>query len=264
MSVLITRGAGVRRRRRWLFRELDLTVEPGEFVALTGPPGSGRTTLLLALMRRFRLSAGTVEIGGTAALGHVPEVTGPEAVFTVTEHVRERLALLGRPRSEAAAADLLGLDPHAKGRDLTPFQRQLLGLVLARLSEPAVIGLDGLDDGLDAREQATLRRLLTDIAAAGTAVLFTAREIDPEHATTIVRLGDTASPDGRPESKSPSDDATADADPPDADPAGTNLEPHDRDASAGVPKQRTAADDQAGGEPGERTDAASAADGTRQ
>jgi ABC-2 type transport system ATP-binding protein len=195
MSVLTARGAGVRRGRRWLFRDLDVTVEPGETVAVIGPPGSGRTTVLLALARRFRLSAGRVAMDGTAALGHVPEVSSPEPVFTVAEHVRERLALLGRSRSEAAGVPLHGLDPGRRGRELTPYEKQVLGLVLARLSRPAVIALDGVDAGLDAAEQANLWCLLDEVAATGTAVLVTAREIDVARVSRVIRLG--------PESKAP-------------------------------------------------------------
>ncbi|SNY14590.1 ABC transporter ATP-binding protein [Paractinoplanes atraurantiacus] len=190
MSVVTARGAGVRHRRRWLFQDLDVDVEPGELVAVVGPPGSGRTTALLALARRFRLSAGTVELTGTASLGYVPEVEGPEPVFTVTEHVRERLALLGRSRSAATGVPLLGLDAEKQGRDLTPYEKQILGLVLARLEEPAVIALDGVDDGLDRREREDLWELLDEIAASGTAVLVTAREIDPERVATVIRLGE--------------------------------------------------------------------------
>ena len=64
MPVLTATGAGVRHRRRWLFRDLDVTVEPGELVAVVGPPGSGRTTVLLALARRFRLTSGKIQIAG--------------------------------------------------------------------------------------------------------------------------------------------------------------------------------------------------------
>lgn len=194
MSVIIAQGAGVRRRSRWLFRDLDVSVEPGELVAVVGPPGSGRTTALLALAGRFRLGAGKVTISGTASLGYVPEVEAPEPVFTVAEHVRERLALLGRPRAEAAGVPLHGLDPETTGRELTPYQKQVLGLVLAGLSRPAVIALDGVDNGLDAREQADLWRLLGEITAAGTAVLVTAREIDPSHGATVIRLGGPEQP----------------------------------------------------------------------
>ena len=189
MSVLIAHGVGVRQRRRWLFRDLDVTVDPGEVVAVVGPPGSGRTTALLALARRFRLSAGSVTVSGTASLGHVPDVEVPEPVFTVVEHVRERLALLGRPRADAAGVELHGLDPRKQGRDLTPYEKQVLGLILAGLSGPRVIALDGLDNGLDAREQKLLWGLIDEIAEGGTAVLVTAREIDPERVAKLIELG---------------------------------------------------------------------------
>lgn len=192
MPVLTASRAGVRHRRRWLFRELDVTVEPGELVAVVGPPGSGRTTVLLALAKRFRLTTGKIQIAGTAALGHVPDVSQPEPGFSVAEHVRERLALLGRPARSFGDVPLLGLDPEVKGWQLSPYERQLLGLVLARLEEPRVIALDGLDVGLDAAEQAELWRLLRGIAESGVAVLVTARDVDEEGGVTLIRLGGLA------------------------------------------------------------------------
>jgi ABC-2 type transport system ATP-binding protein len=189
MSVLIARGVGVRRRRRWLFRDLDVTVGPGDVVAVVGPPGSGRTTALLSLAGRFRLSAGSIAVSGTASLGHVPDVEMPEPVFTVAEHVRERLALLGRPRGEAAGVSLRGLDAGKQGRDLTPYEKQVLGLILAGLSEPQMVALDGLDDGLDAGEQKQLWEQIEELAESGVAVLVTAREVDPERVATVIDLG---------------------------------------------------------------------------
>lgn len=188
MSVLEARGAGVRRRRRWLFRDLDLTVEPGEIVAVVGPPVGGRTTALLSLAGRFRLSAGSVTLSRTPSLGHVEDVEAPEPVFTVTEHVRERLALLGRPPGEAAGIDLRDLDPGKQGRDLTPYEKQVLGLILATLSEPELIALDGLDDGLDAGERQRLWALIEELAQSGVAVLLTARELDPGRKATVIDL----------------------------------------------------------------------------
>jgi ABC-2 type transport system ATP-binding protein len=194
MPVLTATGAGVRHRRRWLFRDLDITAEPGDIVAVTGVPGSGRTTVLLALAKRFRLSAGQVDLAGVAALGHVPDVTQPEPVLTVAEHVRERLALLGRPSREAGAVELYGLDPALKGWQLTPLQKQLLGIALARLARPAVIALDGMDDGLNTAESETLWQAIAGLAADGIAFVVTAREADPERVTTVVTLGDPQTP----------------------------------------------------------------------
>lgn len=190
MSVLTASGAGVRHQRRWIFRDLDVDVQPGEIVAVVGPPGSGRTTVLLALARRFRLSAGTV--AGSASLGYVPDVSQPEPVLTVLEHVRERLLLVGRPARRAGQVALLGLEPGMKGFELSPYQRQVLGLVLAQLDDPRVIALDGVDQGMTADEQIELSVLIGGLARRGIAVLVTAREIDPEQVATIIRLGGEA------------------------------------------------------------------------
>jgi ABC-2 type transport system ATP-binding protein len=181
MPVLSARGAGVRHKRRWLFRELDVTVEAGEIVAVTGPPGSGRTTALLALARRFKLSAGTVELRGKAPLGYVPGVHAPEEVLTVAEHVTERRLLTGSTRT----ADLRGLDPDAKGYELSPYQRHLLGLALAELSDPALIAVDATDEGLDTAERKSLREALGELADRGVAIIYAAREADEANLITL-------------------------------------------------------------------------------
>lgn len=187
MSVLSAQAAGVRRRRRWLFRDLDVSASPGDVVAIVGPPGSGRTTVLLALAQRFRLSAGRVDLTGTAALGYVPGVSEPESVLTVAEHVRERAVLAGRrPGGEVAWH---GLDPGTRGWELSPYERQVLGLILAQVAAPQVVALDGVDEGLDAAEREALWRLIGDVAAQGVAVLVTAREVDEARVSTVVRLG---------------------------------------------------------------------------
>jgi ABC-2 type transport system ATP-binding protein len=185
--VVEARGAGVRHHRRWVFRDLDVTISAGETVAVTGPPGSGRTTVLLALAGRFKLSAGSVSSSGTASLAYVPSVTEPEPVLTVGECVRERLALLGRSAHEPV--DLSGLDPSRKAWELSPYEKQVLGLVLAGIGEPAVIALDGLDIGLDADEQAAVWGRLAELAAAGAAVIATTRTADPGRVTTLITLG---------------------------------------------------------------------------
>ncbi|MEV4707639.1 ATP-binding cassette domain-containing protein [Actinoplanes sp. NPDC049316] len=189
MTVLTVTAAGVRNRRRWLFEDLSVTASAGDIVAIVGPPGSGRTTVLLSLAQRFRLSAGRVEVAGKAALGYVPGVSEPEPVLTVAEHVRERALLAGRRRPGGVA--LHGLDPEVRGLALSPYQKQVLGIVLAQMSQPQIIGLDAVDEGLDAGEREALWTRIGEMAAAGATVLVTAREVDEARVSTVIRLGET-------------------------------------------------------------------------
>ena len=77
--VLEISGAALRLRGRELWSGLDLTVAPGEFVAVLGPSGSGKTTLLRAILGLQELSAGEVRVAGVAAqrgdrrIGYIPQ-----------------------------------------------------------------------------------------------------------------------------------------------------------------------------------------------
>ncbi|TDC29317.1 ABC transporter ATP-binding protein, partial [Micromonospora sp. KC213] len=219
MMIVEAHGLGLRTRRGWVFRGVDLTAEAGELHAITGPPGSGRTSLLLALAGRFRCNAGSLRVHGPAALGQVAGVHEPDPALTVAEHIEERLLLL-RPvprrrrqlvpvaalrtrrayRQNALATALAGagftgdvpLDPNLRGRDLTPVQRQVLGLVLATLCGPSLIVADDVDAGTDAGERAWLWAALARLADQGYAVVASARAVEPGTRAIVHRLGDPA------------------------------------------------------------------------
>lgn len=65
--------------RRTLWRDLDLEVEPGEFVAVLGPNGTGKTSLLKAILGEQPLSSGSVRLGGKPVrqgirgIGYIPQ-----------------------------------------------------------------------------------------------------------------------------------------------------------------------------------------------
>lgn len=71
-SVLEIRGASLRRGGRELWSGLDLSVEPGEFLAVLGPSGSGKTTMLHAILGMQQLSAGSIRLCGDAGPAHHP------------------------------------------------------------------------------------------------------------------------------------------------------------------------------------------------
>lgn len=78
MSVSL-RGARLAFGDRVLWENLDLSVSPGEFIAVLGPNGSGKTSLLKVLLGQLPLSAGAVLVGGrpiasdSGSIGYVPQ-----------------------------------------------------------------------------------------------------------------------------------------------------------------------------------------------
>ena len=90
---------------RVLWDELDLTVRAGEFIAVLGPNGTGKTSLLKVLLGQLPLTAGAVTVGGK------PVTEGSDLIGYVPQHrsVDSGLTLRGR--------DLvgLGLDGHRWG-----------------------------------------------------------------------------------------------------------------------------------------------------
>ena len=73
-------GAALRRGERTIWSGLDLSVEPGEFVAVLGPSGSGKTTLLRAILGLERLTEGAITaLGepvrrpGNRRIGYIPQ-----------------------------------------------------------------------------------------------------------------------------------------------------------------------------------------------
>ncbi|MEV0430866.1 ATP-binding cassette domain-containing protein [Micromonospora sp. NPDC050495] len=219
MRIVEASGLGLRTRRGWVYRDVDLSADAGELHAVTGPPGSGRTSLLLTLAGRFPHTEGELSRRGPAALGQVAGVHEPDPTLTVAEHIQERLLLLGPVprrrrlvpvaavrarrayRRDAFAAAIAGagltdapLDPHRYGRDLTPVERQVLGLVLASLSGPNLIVADDVDAGSDAPEREWIWAALGRLADQGYAVVAGARAVEP--GTTVVehRIGDPTLP----------------------------------------------------------------------
>ncbi|MEV5308959.1 ATP-binding cassette domain-containing protein [Streptomyces sp. NPDC052610] len=208
------RDFGVKGPRGWAFRGISLEAEPGSLIAIEGPSGSGRTSLLLALTGRMRPTEGTAVVGDVrppkrmaalrqvSALAHVPGVTDLEPALTVAEHLRERALLqrrfgdslrgLFRPRRERrdeaalrvdAALAAAGLDPAdlPKGtrtavRDLERLEALRLSVALALIGGPRLLAVDDTDLKLSDAERAEVWTLLRSIAAAGTTVLAVCSE----------------------------------------------------------------------------------------
>ncbi|MFI5871114.1 ATP-binding cassette domain-containing protein [Streptomyces sp. NPDC051445] len=224
-------GFGLRGPRGWVFRGIGVDAEPGSLIAVKGPSGSGRTSLLLALTGRMKATEGTATVGGArlpkqsaavrrvGALAHVAGVTDLDPALTVGEHLRERALLerrfggsvreLLRPRSERAAGVRLrvdaalsaaGLDqeslpkgPRTAVRDLERLEALRLSVALALIGRPGLLGVDDVDLKLADAEREEAWALLRSLAEAGTTVLAVCGEA-PEGAV-VVSTGSIAVPD---------------------------------------------------------------------
>ena len=202
-------GLGLRGPRGWAFRGVDVDAGPASLIAIEGPSGSGRTSLLLALTGRMRTTEGTAAVGAArlprqmaavrrvSALAHVAGVTDLEPALTVGEHLRERALLqrrfdgsvrdLLRPRAQreartasridtALAAAGLDRETLPKGartavRDLERTEALRLSVALALIGRPLLLGVDDIDLKLTDAERTEVWTLLRSLAEAGTTVL---------------------------------------------------------------------------------------------
>ena len=193
-------GAGLNFGERSLWSGLDLDVAPGEFVAVLGPNGSGKTSLLRVLLGRQALSAGTASLAGrapgeaAALVGYIPQqraldegltLRGTDLVGLGLDGHRWGIGLLGRARRRRlvrAALDAVGATGYAEqpvGR-LSGGEHQRLRVAQALVAEPEVLLCDEPLLSLDVAHQRTVSELIDARRhSAGTAVLFVTHELNP-------------------------------------------------------------------------------------
>jgi zinc/manganese transport system ATP-binding protein len=194
------RGARLSYGSRELWSGLDLDVAPGEFLAVLGPNGSGKTSLLRVLLGLQPLTAGTVEIAGAPAhrgsnrIGYIPQQRALEATVTVRGCDLVGLGLDGhhwgmgiRNRRERK----LRVDAALRAVEATEYARMPLGLLSggeqqrlrvaqALVSDPSVLLCDEPLLSLDISHQRKVSRLIANRAReTGAAVLFVTHEINP-------------------------------------------------------------------------------------
>lgn len=179
-----------------VLRGIDLTIEPGETMALVGAVGSGKTTLTALVPRLYDVTGGRVLVGGTDVrdlpldqLRHAVTTAFEDATL-FSASVRENLTL-GRAgiteddvteAIEVAQADFVhdlpfGLDTRIgeQGLSLSGGQRQRLALARAVLGRPRVLVLDDPLSALDVHTEALVEAALRRVLATTTALVVAHR-----------------------------------------------------------------------------------------
>jgi zinc transport system ATP-binding protein len=155
--------------------DVDLTVERGEFVAIAGPNGGGKTTLLKLVLGLEQPSSGRVEVFAShrAYLAQRAQ-TGIDAPLTVRELVtagrapRTRLLgpLAGSDREAVRLAiSRVGLEQQADRRlsTLSGGQQQRAFIAKALAGEPEILALDEPTTGVDVDSQEAIAGLLRQL-----------------------------------------------------------------------------------------------------
>ncbi|GAA4118960.1 ABC transporter ATP-binding protein [Knoellia locipacati] len=166
-----------------LIEGLDLTVEPGQMVAIVGPTGAGKTTLVNLIMRFYELDAGRITLDGVditdlsrhnlrSEIGMVLQDTW---LFGGT--IRDNIAY-GRPDATddevVAAAQATYVDRFvhslpdgydtvldAEGGNISAGEKQLVTIARAFLSDPALLILDEATSSVDTRTEQLVQRAMS-------------------------------------------------------------------------------------------------------
>ncbi|MDQ0910974.1 energy-coupling factor transporter ATP-binding protein EcfA2 [Streptomyces canus] len=187
------RSLSVRRARIQALNRIDLTVRPGETIALMGRNGAGKSTLLNTLVGLVEPAAGTVHVGGAR-----PHRTTPRdlvrRVGLVPQEPRD-LLYADTVAAECRAADqdagaasgtcralvddlLPGVTDDTHPRDLSEGQRLTLALAVVLAARPPLLLLDEPTRGLDYAAKARLVALLRELAATGHAIMLATHDVE--------------------------------------------------------------------------------------
>jgi zinc transport system ATP-binding protein len=168
---------------RRVLSDISLAVFPGDFMAITGPNGGGKTTLLRIMLRLLKPTSGNVIYGvglKSNAIGYLPQKNMIDSHFPITVHEVVASGLLAQCLPASQVRDKVGSMLRTVG--LTEqanssigqlsggqLQRALLGR--AMISEPSLLILDEPLSYIDKRFEHQLYEILASMARTTTIVL---------------------------------------------------------------------------------------------
>lgn len=189
-----------------LIKDLNITAEPGQRIALVGPTGCGKTTIINLLMRFYDVNRGSIAVDGhpvksvtrSSLRGQYGMVLQDTWLFSGT--IRENIAY-GRPdatdeeileAARKAYADSFirqlekGYDTQiAEGGDnLSQGQRQLLCIARVMLTKPPMLILDEATSSIDTRTEVRIQNAFNDMMKGRTSFVVA-------HRLSTIRSADT-------------------------------------------------------------------------
>lgn len=180
-----------------VLRDLNLSVAPGQKIAIVGATGSGKTTVVNLLMRFYDIDAGTITIDGIP-LQEIPRADLRKSLAIVlqdtvlfSDTIAHNISY-GRPQASAeeirAAAETAGADRFIEhlengydtlltegGGNLSQGQRQLLNIARAVLADPSILILDEATSSVDTRTEMHIQSAMLALMRNRTSLIIAHR-----------------------------------------------------------------------------------------
>ncbi|MEK0317905.1 ABC transporter ATP-binding protein [Cohnella sp. 56] len=188
-----------------LIKDMNIDVKPGQTVAIVGPTGAGKTTLVNLLMRFYEVNGGTITVDGTdiskLKRGNLRSLFGMvlQDTWLFGGTIRDNIAYGRAGATEAEIVDAAkaafadhfirtlpdGYDTvlNEEASNLSQGQKQLLTIARAILADPAILILDEATSSVDTRTEANIQRAMNRLMEGRTSFviahrLSTIREAD--------------------------------------------------------------------------------------
>jgi ABC-2 type transport system ATP-binding protein len=205
-------GLRVVRGGNEVLKDVSVEIEPGSVTGLLGPSGTGKTTLIRAIVGVQIVEAGRVNVLGHPAgtpelrrrVGYVTQAPSVYADLTVRENLEYFARIAGAsPERVDEAIESVHLGEHAdrQVRDQSGGQRARASLATALLGDPDLLVLDEPTVGLDPLLRVDLWKLFASLAEQGTTLLVSSHVMDEAvHCDRLLLMRDggilaSASPD---------------------------------------------------------------------
>ncbi|CAI4620304.1 CPA_1a_G0037150.mRNA.1.CDS.1 [Saccharomyces cerevisiae] len=203
------------RPKHQIFKDLSITIKPGEHVCAVGPSGSGKSTIASLLLRYYDVNSGSIEFGDEdirnfnlrkyrRLIGYVQQepllfngTILDNILYCIPPEIAEQDDRIRRAIGKANCTKFLANFPDglqtmvgARGAQLSGGQKQRIALARAFLLDPAVLILDEATSALDSQsEEIVAKNLQRRVERGFTTISIAHRLSTIKHSTRVIVLG---------------------------------------------------------------------------